>query len=1353
MKEDTQVNTYTDSPCKTFVQHRFKLSHCAQCFKPKSHHPQFFDSIAKERIGENVRVVEITPNGGDRTPVRLDKKYDTRSNSSKTNSVVHKSARLLEDGVLDKKLLVGKTQELRKQFECKEPDGTPPLTTGRGQTRNGATQSPTPQKKYKPSTPLKDKPGIMNIPQESTSISLINDLNSNSNHNGAINEHYQSDSDSDILSDTPPSGGRFWRGKCSPKPTRAMDPIPTLVSDVNVINLLDDKQMSALKTKFGSTAHDAVKQNEYISTDGNSSRAATDAPNEFQRLVRSLRHVDPPAESPSTQRKAIRRYDAGRASTPNRITAVKADAKERKTAVSLKSDSVRLAQNVGNSAVLKSSNQSTNHNRQPIDASNGSDAVVTSQLRGKDAINQGHKQAPASDKLSNVISNLAKTTPSDLPINIPPKPKPRRNKAAAAYAPVQVPQLDLAGKNVKIISRDGRVTYYDGSPKSTPRSPTKSVDADSKGDLCIESPIKSVTSNGNCESTPKSPTKSIGSDSNGELSPSRVKAAKAYFVVDISSNPPQGLSTADRRSICGPPLPCTPAPRSRPASQISTQSFESDSGDDGRPRHKGSRSSLALSDDISRRSLILEDDSGIIMDRCNSVDSALTVSTYSDVSPVKHSTASTTPESKMLIDSKRDTPPFPMLLDEKDKSEAPVLPSANSRRNSREKRRSTCSNSSYYKVPIFIQPQNYDNLGTAKSDSETKLNELAGTKTYDVDQENVPEPPVRLSSEDYLMPMMMDQSHSNRNSAELDIVISPKSSNNRDSGSFSATSDTENMKSPNVDSQPFVSSQTQANNRADFRGRTKSHPCEPLYAKISHEGRKTSVPTKQKRTAPAPPDVNDDQQNGYDDTMPRSDPPPPPVPVKGKSLSCDGLVVDLPKNQGDNIYSQSPHRRPSFESAHSRRPSLRPKPFLNGEEVVLCKPQAPTASPNKMAVDSPKKTSVETQRSEPPVKSSTAEVIYQTPEHVPAKHSSGSYSEITIPAPMNFKSVREKSSVKMSASHSPAPIWTKEGSPMKGKAPVPSQIRNARNIAPSPVKIPPQNSAAPHRSASSPPVRRTTSPQETDMLHRKGSASPVLQRVPEAKCNAISRSAAPSPPLGRVVENKVKTAVNNITTRSAPSPPPGRVDGEAKTTPEDLTIVPVPLSRTISPLPPNSPVLHRRPGQLPQVPDDTITKGPLMEKSKKSKLPWKWRKRKDDTSPEREFNAEPVQKWLDEIQKMQLEDLSTQRHSFDRLDVINAYKGQPTADIVQKYPKIIQNIEDIMEDVVEEVEGPSPRRNSTVKRQAPRIPSGEQGEGEDKVEELPGFQKSYSLSPTSRRKRMESCDDGENVYENIGKYI
>lgn len=61
---------------------------------------------------------------------------------------------------------------------------------------------------------------------------------------------------------------------------------------------------------------------------------------------------------------------------------------------------------------------------------------------------------------------------------------------------------------------------------------------------------------------------------------------------------------------------------------------------------------------------------------------------------------------------------------------------------------------------------------------------------------------------------------------------------------------------------------------------------------------------------------------------------------------------------------------------------------------------------------------------------------------------------------------------------------------------------------------------------------------------------------------------------------------------------------------------------------------------------------------------WKKRKRKDEGgSPEREYNTDIVTQWLEKLDKVAS---STQRGSWERMEVINAYKGQETAVIGYK---------------------------------------------------------------------------------------
>ncbi|XP_072021105.1 uncharacterized protein [Amphiura filiformis] len=1178
MKEETQVNTYTDSPCKEFIPHRFKTSHCIHCFKPKSQHVQD-ESTKAEKL--TVQIIEINSNH----VVVPENKNKLLHKKSAVRTTSNNNGEKLEDGVLDRSMLAGKTNQLRKQFESQDAIKQQAVNMNHKHT-NGAMSSNNEQREHD---------FVMNIPIKSNIESEIKDLNSNSNHNGAINDHYESDSDSETLSEVVTT--RFWSPKkWNPKATRAMDPIPSVISDESSDGKADvenDEDIPVLKS-----IHPHDKQEIQFTPDG-PLPTGSNGLQEFQRIAKLLRHVDPPPESPKLERKLIKR-NSPRSASQSSV----------KNTAPVKRDNVDLHEQ-----------EKSNHDRKTV---------------AEPKISAKREETPVTNNNEKVVSDIkaqkTKTTSEIADSSSPTKPNKPPKKS---YSPINLSQIDLSIKPVTIKFRDGSVSHYDGSPRPSKRS-DKNI---------IESEQAPVNNSGDQK----------------QQSPSKLKP---YVVVDISRDMPKGLSTRDRRSITGPPLPCTPPPRSRPVSQHSSQDGYDEIG------------------------------------RSNSVDSALTDSTESDISPVKRSANAL--ENKMHTDdSKRDTPPFPMLLETE--GYEPPVPSSKQRRERKD--RDSSSGSSQYKVPIFIQPQNYDNLGTVKSDSETKLDVLSGKTPED---ENAPRPPVRSDSQDYLVPMR-DSIGSNV-SAELD-ALSPAS---RDSGSFSA-SENESKTSNQV-----------VNNYEEFRSRAQSHPQqkpEPVYAKITHDLKKGGG--KQKRTAPGPPLCElDEQDGGFPDTLPRSPPPPPPPPPqanKEKLRSSASHVVEMPRQQqATNIYSQAPQRKPAPDVSNKGSAPERPK-AIN-----------PQGSPEKGLGNN---------------KGQAPRLKAESARQKPAEPSSKLNLDRSVSPPKKFSQSVKAKSPEPPASvlpRSSASVRTKEPSSNKAKAPIPLQIHNAlsqRSVSQSPPRsqapVPKQKQGTGVNQVQSPPVRRSMSPLEVEV------------------------------PLS-----------------------PKQVDVQTKSVPSnDQPEASPPTARTISPLPPNSPLLNRRGLQLP---DDTITGGPVSSKqpTKKVKLPWKRRnKRKGDGSPEREFNAEPVQKWLDEIQKMQLEDIKGNRHSLERLDVINAYKGQPTATINvgdAKAPSIPMSPlakpadKDNKDGLVKprsnsdnssgpvpkprknsdatEPPIPRPRKNSSAKRQAPRPPSGlddeEKEEDEDDEDYDDGYvhmlQKSYSTSPTHRRKRHGSCGDNGNVYENLG---
>lgn len=214
-----------------------------------------------------------------------------------------------------------------------------------------------------------------------------------------------------------------------------------------------------------------------------------------------------------------------------------------------------------------------------------------------------------------------------------------------------------------------------------------------------------------------------------------------------------------------------------------------------------------------------------------------------------------------------------------------------------------------------------------------------------------------------------------------------------------------------------------------------------------------------------------------------------------------------------------------------------------------------------------------------------------------------------------------------------------------------------------------------------------------------------------------------------------------------------------------------PMRRVASPPPP----LNRpQPLNLPNT-SATQDAPAVTTKSKRSKLPWKRKKKRNDSgSPEREFNSEEVEKWLTSsfspsTAPPAVND-SHPRNSLERLEVINAYRGQPTVAIKQAS----QASTNAASPATPGTNGTTPipttpttttnhNRNSLVesedddvtrsggKRRAPKPPTPlPDFQDEDTPEDPAPLQKSYSLSPTSRRKSIP--EDENHLYENLGKY-
>ncbi|XP_033624499.1 inactive tyrosine-protein kinase PEAK1-like [Asterias rubens] len=205
-----------------------------------------------------------------------------------------------------------------------------------------------------------------------------------------------------------------------------------------------------------------------------------------------------------------------------------------------------------------------------------------------------------------------------------------------------------------------------------------------------------------------------------------------------------------------------------------------------------------------------------------------------------------------------------------------------------------------------------------------------------------------------------------------------------------------------------------------------------------------------------------------------------------------------------------------------------------------------------------------------------------------------------------------------------------------------------------------------------------------------------------------------------------------------------------------------PPREVTSPLRAMSPPIPCSPNGVALLPDSSPFQGSpngKESKSKRSKLPWKRKKRRDDRgSPEREFDSTQVEKWLEKVHQQNMEE-DAQRHSMDRLDVINAYRGESTAFINQfdlQTPSLSTSPEQTGED--SDGSGIKSHHNLSSKRRAPKPPSGGRPaswmEGTQdsslvgSTENVHVLKKSYSLSPQSRRR----VNDSNNLvqYENIG---
>ncbi|XP_038058341.1 inactive tyrosine-protein kinase PEAK1-like [Patiria miniata] len=182
--------------------------------------------------------------------------------------------------------------------------------------------------------------------------------------------------------------------------------------------------------------------------------------------------------------------------------------------------------------------------------------------------------------------------------------------------------------------------------------------------------------------------------------------------------------------------------------------------------------------------------------------------------------------------------------------------------------------------------------------------------------------------------------------------------------------------------------------------------------------------------------------------------------------------------------------------------------------------------------------------------------------------------------------------------------------------------------------------------------------------------------------------------------------------------------------------------------------------EVVQLPDSSPHPSPNNKetKSKRSKLPWRRRRKRDDRgSPERDFDATVVEKWLESVHQLRLEE-DAQRNSMDRMDVINAYRGERTAFIDHsdlQSPSLSTSPEQNADD--SDGSGVRMRANSSNKRRAPEPPAsgrpaswmaGTLDSPSGSTEDFLPLRKSSSLSPRSRRRA--SYGDTMVQYENTG---
>ena len=468
-------------------------------------------------------------------------------------------------------------------------------------------------------------------------------------------------------------------------------------------------------------------------------------------------------------------------------------------------------------------------------------------------------------------------------------------------------------KQMVVTSKISSEIYFSASgDKSERKSPKQTENVFSSFLDCTEKPVIIYEADGSishyggsAETLPESVETQRGKR------PSNLKnLTKPYKVVDVTHKPP--VLSPEFASPLSPQLPLSPSPTYR--SSDGDLNLDSEQTAVSKVRLR-SKDSLAK---FPKRHVALVDGIYSVKDsvQFSSENICVTQTGHKDI---------TSP----LSDDGSTTPSFPILLSESESEPG-------------DKRRH--SNSSNYKVPIFIGPKNYDNVGTVLSDMELSLSDLSKDKSgqsgkgnygyltpmhskKEVKQgdEEPPPVPVRTSSELKLPEAAVNEAVAQTSAAQT---------------SAASVKQNKHPKKPRR-TQGKEPNSNNCQSSSESRWRSKTHPLgmDPIYAKINLDAKKShsSVArsntdvgkSKQKRLAPLPPQKeSQDAHVGHSvpDSLPRGIPPPPPGREKRMStelnpgeLSPRKPAAPAPPTDLDVIYESL-----SGESTHPNAVTVSP---------------------------------------------------------------------------------------------------------------------------------------------------------------------------------------------------------------------------------------------------------------------------------------------------------------------------------------------------------------------------------------------------------------------------------------------